>query len=45
VEEPAVASRLPVSRKSAAFPLVISTEAKRSGEISVWMLSLENVQK
>jgi hypothetical protein len=28
---------------SAALPFVISTEAQRSGEISVWMLSLGNV--
>jgi hypothetical protein len=28
---------------SAALPFVISTEAKRSGEISVWMLFLGNV--
>jgi hypothetical protein len=28
---------------SAALPFVISTEAKRSGEISVWMLSLGKV--
>jgi hypothetical protein len=28
---------------SAVFPFVISTEAKRSGEISVWMLYLGNV--
>jgi hypothetical protein len=28
---------------SATLPFVISTEAKRSGEISVWMLLLGNV--
>jgi hypothetical protein len=28
---------------SAALPFVISTEAKRSGEISVWILFLGNV--
>ena len=28
---------------SAALPFVISTEAQRSGEISVWMLFLGNV--
>jgi hypothetical protein len=28
---------------STALPFVISTEAQRSGEISVWMLSLGNV--
>jgi hypothetical protein len=28
---------------SAALPFVISTEAQRSGEISVWMLLLGNV--
>jgi hypothetical protein len=28
---------------SAALPFVISTEAQRSGEISVWMLSPGNV--
>jgi hypothetical protein len=28
---------------STALPFVISTEAKRSGEISVWMLFLGNV--
>jgi hypothetical protein len=28
---------------SAPLPFVISTEAKRSGEISVWMLFLGNV--
>jgi hypothetical protein len=28
---------------SAALPFVISTEAKRSGEISLWMLFLGNV--
>jgi hypothetical protein len=27
----------------AALPFVISTEAQRSGEISVWMLGLGNV--
>jgi hypothetical protein len=36
----AVENRL---RGSTALPFVISTEAKRSGEISVWMLSLGNV--
>jgi hypothetical protein len=29
--------------RSATLPFVISTEAKRSGEISVWMLLLGNV--
>ena len=29
--------------RSAPLPFVISTEAKRSGEISVWMLLLGNV--
>jgi hypothetical protein len=28
---------------SSALPFVISTEAQRSGEISVWMLFLGNV--